>query len=71
MFSTLTENDLSMGIQAALHSLANIVGETRKENSMVLESNAEETLRRLVYEKAANTSKLTPSVNQFFEFFST
>ncbi|KAL3849168.1 hypothetical protein ACJIZ3_011050 [Penstemon smallii] len=46
---------------AALHSLGNIAGETRPEKSMLLNNNAEENLRRLIYEKASRTSKLTPS----------
>ncbi|KAI3466091.1 hypothetical protein Pfo_022754 [Paulownia fortunei] len=46
---------------AALHSLGNIAGETRVENTMVLNSTAEENLRRLIYDKASKTSKLTPS----------
>ncbi|KAK9070586.1 hypothetical protein SSX86_010988 [Deinandra increscens subsp. villosa] len=46
---------------AALHSLGNIVGETRPENNKLLNSNAEETLRRLVYEVASNSPKLIPS----------
>ncbi|XP_015899236.3 uncharacterized protein LOC107432576 isoform X1 [Ziziphus jujuba] len=46
---------------AALHALGNISGETRSENSMILNSNSEETLRQLIYETASKTSKLTPS----------
>ncbi|KAK6132802.1 hypothetical protein DH2020_033445 [Rehmannia glutinosa] len=46
---------------AALHSLGNIAGETRIENTMVLSSSAEENLRSLTYDKASRTSKLTPS----------
>lgn len=46
---------------AALHALANISGETRSENSIILTSDAEESLRRLIYETAAKSSKLTPS----------
>ncbi|KAL2483585.1 ARM repeat superfamily protein [Forsythia ovata] len=45
---------------AALHALGNIAGESRTEN-MVLNSNAEENLKHMIYEKASNTSKLTPS----------
>ncbi|BBH01749.1 ARM repeat superfamily protein [Prunus dulcis] len=46
---------------AALHALGNIFGETRSENSMILTSDAEESLRRLIYETASKSSKLTPS----------
>ncbi|KAL3503186.1 hypothetical protein ACH5RR_037635 [Cinchona calisaya] len=46
---------------AALHALANIAGETRPQNDMILTGDAEETLRRLIYEMASRTSKLTPS----------
>ncbi|KAL0320648.1 UNVERIFIED_CONTAM: hypothetical protein Sradi_5326300 [Sesamum radiatum] len=46
---------------AALHSLGNIVGETRTGDTMVLNSSAEENLRSLIYDKASKTSKLTPS----------
>ncbi|XP_022013458.1 uncharacterized protein LOC110912928 isoform X1 [Helianthus annuus] len=46
---------------AALHSLGNIVGETRIENNKLLSSDAEETLRRLIYETASNSPKLIPS----------
>ncbi|KAI7729630.1 hypothetical protein M8C21_002665 [Ambrosia artemisiifolia] len=46
---------------AALHSLGNIVGETRTENNKLLNSDAEETLRRLIYETASNSPKLIPS----------
>ncbi|XP_073141255.1 uncharacterized protein [Henckelia pumila] len=46
---------------AALHALGNIAGETRVENNVVLSNTAEENLKRLIYEKASNTSKLTPS----------
>lgn len=52
--------------QAALHALGNISGETRSENSMILTSDAEESLRRLIYETASKSSKLTPSVSSFF-----
>lgn len=45
---------------AALHSLGNIVGETRPENKL-LNADAEECLRRLIYETASNTPKLIPS----------
>ncbi|TQE04952.1 hypothetical protein C1H46_009423 [Malus baccata] len=46
---------------AALHALGNISGETRPANSMILTSDAEENLRRLIYETASKSSKLTPS----------
>ncbi|KAB2615932.1 hypothetical protein D8674_022520 [Pyrus ussuriensis x Pyrus communis] len=46
---------------AALHALGNISGETRPVNSMILTSDAEESLRRLIYETASKSSKLTPS----------
>ncbi|KZV27253.1 hypothetical protein F511_04706 [Dorcoceras hygrometricum] len=46
---------------AALHALGNITGETRVENNVVLNDTAEENLKRLIYEKASKTSKLTPS----------
>ncbi|KAD5318084.1 hypothetical protein R6Q59_033410 [Mikania micrantha] len=46
---------------AALHSLGNIVGEARPENNKLLNSDAEETLGRLIYETASNTPKLIPS----------
>ncbi|XP_068338864.1 uncharacterized protein [Pyrus communis] len=47
--------------QAALHALGNISGEIRSANSMILTSDAEESLRRLIYETASKSSKLTPS----------
>lgn len=46
---------------AALHSLGNIAGETRPVDRRVLDSAAEENLKKLIYVKASNTSKLTPS----------
>ncbi|KAJ4726360.1 ARM repeat superfamily protein [Melia azedarach] len=46
---------------AALHVLANIAGETRPEDKMNLSASAEENLRRLIYEVASRSSKLTPS----------
>ncbi|XP_031266569.1 uncharacterized protein LOC116124959 [Pistacia vera] len=46
---------------AALHALANIAGESRPEHNTILNSNAEESLRRLIYEVASRSSKLTPS----------
>lgn len=51
------------GKQAALHVLANIAGETRPEDKMNLSASAEENLRRLIYEVASRSSKLTPSVS--------
>lgn len=55
--------------QAALHSLGNISGETRTESNILLNADAEENLRRLIYETASKTSKLTPSVSVFFSKF--
>ncbi|KAJ7981773.1 ARM repeat superfamily protein [Quillaja saponaria] len=46
---------------AALHALGNISGEARSENSIILNGDAEESLRRLIYEVASRSSKLTPS----------
>ncbi|XP_073297150.1 uncharacterized protein [Primulina huaijiensis] len=46
---------------AALHALGNIAGETRLGSNIVLNNTAEENLKRLIYEKASNTAKLTPS----------
>ncbi|GAA0143816.1 protease [Lithospermum erythrorhizon] len=46
---------------AALHALANIIGETRAETDLILNGDAEEILKRLIYEMASRTSKLTPS----------
>ncbi|CAN1160589.1 26S proteasome non-ATPase regulatory subunit 5 [Linum perenne] len=46
---------------AGLHSLGNISGETRTENNRILNSDAEESLRRLIYETASRSSRLTPS----------
>ncbi|GLU18126.1 hypothetical protein SLE2022_344430 [Rubroshorea leprosula] len=46
---------------AALHALGNIVGESRPENSKILNADAEENLRRLIYEVGSDSSKLTPS----------
>lgn len=46
-----------------MHALANIGGESRPENDIVLNVNAEESLRRLVYGVASKSTKLTPSVS--------
>uniref|UniRef100_A0A0R0JS71 ARM repeat superfamily protein n=1 Tax=Glycine max TaxID=3847 RepID=A0A0R0JS71_SOYBN len=46
---------------AALHALGNISGETRSENNIILNAEEEENLRRLIYETASRSSKLTPS----------
>ncbi|XWS52103.1 hypothetical protein CRYUN_Cryun11dG0038500 [Craigia yunnanensis] len=46
---------------AALHALGNVVGENRPEDSIILNGDAEESLRRLIYEVASESSKLTPS----------
>lgn len=51
--------------QAGLHALASICGVDRSEDKMLLDSKAEENLRRLIYTAAANTSKLNPSVSSF------
>lgn len=56
--------------QAALHALANIAGESRSETTRILNSTAEESLRRLIYEVASRSTKLTPSVSFLFCFFS-
>jgi 26S proteasome non-ATPase regulatory subunit 5 len=46
---------------AALHALANISGETRNGNNILLAHGAEESLRFLIYETASRSPKLTPS----------
>ncbi|KAE8692272.1 26S proteasome non-ATPase regulatory subunit 5-like isoform X2 [Hibiscus syriacus] len=46
---------------AALHALGNIVGENRPEGSIILNDDAEESLRHLIYEVASESTKLTPS----------
>ncbi|XP_058101040.1 uncharacterized protein LOC131245531 isoform X2 [Magnolia sinica] len=46
---------------AALHALANISGENRSRDSIMLNDDAEEFLRRLIYAAAAESPKLTPS----------
>ncbi|KAE8713634.1 26S proteasome non-ATPase regulatory subunit 5-like isoform X2 [Hibiscus syriacus] len=46
---------------AALHALGNIVGENRPDGSIILNGDAEERLRRLIYEVASESTKLTPS----------
>ncbi|XVF78573.1 hypothetical protein PTKIN_Ptkin14bG0145100 [Pterospermum kingtungense] len=46
---------------AALHALANVAGENRPEDCVILNGDAEENLRRLIYEVASESSKLTPS----------
>lgn len=46
---------------AALHALGNISGEQRSEDSIILSGDAEESLRRLIYETASKSFKLTPS----------
>lgn len=55
--------------QAALHALANIAGANRSENSILLEAEAEESFRRLIYDIASKTSKLTPSVSNLLVLF--
>ncbi|KAJ1442409.1 Armadillo-type fold [Sesbania bispinosa] len=57
----VTLSVLELLYEAALHALGNISGETRSENNVILNAEAEENLRRLVYEKASRSSKLTPS----------
>ncbi|CAH9135571.1 unnamed protein product [Cuscuta epithymum] len=50
------------GIQlAALHALGNIVGESRSGNDVLLDSDAEQSLRCLIYEASSRTPKLTAS----------
>uniref|UniRef100_K7LV61 26S proteasome non-ATPase regulatory subunit 5 n=1 Tax=Glycine max TaxID=3847 RepID=K7LV61_SOYBN len=44
-----------------LHALGNISGKTRSENSIILNAEAEVNLRRLIYETASRSTKLTPS----------
>ncbi|XP_021719279.1 uncharacterized protein LOC110686963 [Chenopodium quinoa] len=46
---------------AALHAFGDIVGASRSEDRILLKGEAEEILRRLIYEIASKTSKLTPS----------
>nr|DAD21039.1 TPA_asm: hypothetical protein HUJ06_022502 [Nelumbo nucifera] len=46
---------------AALHSLGNIVGESRPDESIILNDEAEESLRHLINETASKSLKLTPS----------
>ncbi|XVE80087.1 hypothetical protein DITRI_Ditri14bG0111400 [Diplodiscus trichospermus] len=46
---------------AALHALGNVAGENRPEDSVILNGDAEESLRLLIYEVASESSKLTPS----------
>ncbi|XP_019198932.1 PREDICTED: uncharacterized protein LOC109192693 isoform X1 [Ipomoea nil] len=46
---------------AALHALGNIVGETRSGNDVLLDGDAEESLRRLIYDTSSKSPKLTPS----------
>ncbi|KAK9268414.1 hypothetical protein L1049_000164 [Liquidambar formosana] len=50
----------------ALHALGYISGEARSENNRILNGDAEESLRRLIYETASKSSRLTPSVSSFF-----
>lgn len=56
-------------LQAALHALGNISGETRSENKIMLNNDAEESLQHLIYESASKSPKLTPSVNSFYFSF--
>ncbi|KFK38863.1 hypothetical protein AALP_AA3G170300 [Arabis alpina] len=46
---------------AALHALAYIAGETRPKSSRIVDGKAEESLRCLIYDVAAQSTKLTPS----------
>uniref|UniRef100_A0A7N0ZTZ8 ARM repeat superfamily protein n=1 Tax=Kalanchoe fedtschenkoi TaxID=63787 RepID=A0A7N0ZTZ8_KALFE len=46
---------------AALEALGNIAGVTRSGNKILLNDSGEENLRRLMYENASMSSKLTPS----------
>ncbi|GAB4846485.1 hypothetical protein Ancab_025490 [Ancistrocladus abbreviatus] len=46
---------------AALYALGNIAGDNRPENNRILNGDAEEILRHLIYETASKSSKLTPS----------
>ncbi|KAL0545825.1 hypothetical protein IC582_015721 [Cucumis melo] len=46
---------------AAMHALGNIFGESRSENDIVLNDNAEENLQDLIYQIASRSSKMTPS----------
>jgi hypothetical protein len=59
--------------QSALHALGNIAGESRPENKIILSGDAEESFRRLIYETASKSSKLTLSVSSCllicFSFF--
>lgn len=50
-------------LQAALHALGNIAGEPRSESNRILNVNAEESLRFLIYETASKSSKFAPSVS--------
>ncbi|KAH7651700.1 26S proteasome non-ATPase regulatory subunit 5 protein [Dioscorea alata] len=46
---------------AGLHALGNICGVERSADSVLLNDNAEEYLKRMIYATAAETPKLTPS----------
>ncbi|XP_022981236.1 uncharacterized protein LOC111480433 [Cucurbita maxima] len=46
---------------AAMHALGNIFGETRSENDIMLNDNAEENLGDLIYQTASRSPKITPS----------
>ncbi|KAL2326753.1 hypothetical protein Fmac_020180 [Flemingia macrophylla] len=46
---------------AALDALGNISGETRSENNVILNAEAEENLQHLIYETASRSTKLIPS----------
>lgn len=58
-----------LSIQAAMHALGNIFGETRSENDVLLNDNAEENLRDLIYQTASRSPKMTPSVSEGFRVY--
>ena len=51
-----------------MHALGNVAGENRPEDSIILNGDAEESLRRLIYEVASESSKLTLSVSNSLKF---
>lgn len=53
-----------------MHALGNIFGETRSENDIVLNDNAEENLRDLIYQIASKSPKMMPSVSEGFRVYS-
>lgn len=56
-------------MQAALHALAYIAGESRPKSNRIVDEKAEESLRCLIYDVAAQSTKLTPSVSSFSLLF--